>query len=58
MSDADAALETALQSLVGGQGSVQVATEPVGASEVSAWCAVMSEANPLFVDEAVAASGP
>ncbi|HJM32906.1 MAG TPA: OB-fold domain-containing protein [Acidimicrobiales bacterium] len=58
MSDADAALDTALQSLVGGQGSVQVATEPVGATEVSAWCAVMSEANPLFVDEAVAASGP
>ena len=50
MSDADAALDTALHSLVGGQGSVQVATEPVGATEVSAWCAVMSESNPLFVD--------
>jgi uncharacterized OB-fold protein/acyl dehydratase len=55
---ADSALDASLQALVGRQGTVQVAGDPVDGPAIRAWCDAMSEGNPSFTDEAAAAAGP
>ena len=52
-----AAFLARLRSQVGRTGSPQLARDPVNVPTIRNWCDAMSEANPHFTDNAIAATG-